>query len=140
MYCTVIDMIEAIGKRDLAQLSNDINPEVVNETLVNNYITDASNLIDGYLRSKYTLPLQNSHTIIKKICIDIVRYELYKRRNNKVYEGIGELYKQSLSSLEKIQKGIIVINEGNPLIKNSLCYVVDKSPVFPESLNENYTL
>lgn len=137
MYCTAQDIVEDLTEKVVAQLSNDSDPNQVNQEIVNKYITDSSQLIDGFLRSRYVLPLSNVHAVIKKVCIDIVKYELYKRRG-KVFESIQDLYDDSISTLQKIQKGMITLDEGNPENRPGFYLVSDRKPVITKKQLENY--
>ena len=120
-----------------AQLSNDVNPNEVNEEIVSKYISESSQLIEGFLRSRYELPLRNEHAILKKVCIDIVKYELYKRRG-KVFDNIQNLYKDGMTTLEKIQKGMIILDEGTPVTRPGFFLVSDRKPVIDKDILENY--
>jgi len=137
MYCTIQDIIDDLTENVVAQLSNDIEPNVINREIVNKYIIDATQIIDGYLRGRYKLPLINEHSILKKICVDIVKYELYKRRG-KIFDNIQDLYKDGIATLEKIQKGIITLNEGTTETRPSFYLVSEREPVFEKTTLSNY--
>lgn len=137
MYCDVQDIKDDLTEKVVAQLSNDENPNEVNEEIVSKYISESTQLIDGFLRSRYGLPFEKEHSIIKKICIDIVKYELYKRRG-KVFDNIQNLYKDGISTLEKIQKGMIVLDEGTAETRPGFFLVSDRKPVIDKDILENY--
>lgn len=137
MYCDVQDIKDDLTGKVVAQLSNDENPNEVNEEIVNKYISESTQLIDGFLRSRYGLPLEKEHSIIKKVCIDIVKYELYKRRG-KVFDNIQNLYKDGISTLEKIQKGMIILDEGTAETRPGFFLVSDRKPVIDKDILENY--
>ena len=137
MYCNVQDIKDDLTEKVVAQLSNDENPNEVNEEIVSKYISESTQLIDGFLRSRYGLPLEKEHSIIKKVCIDIVKYELYKRRG-KVFDNIQNLYKDGMTTLEKIQKGMIILDEGTPETRPGFFLVSDRKPVIDKDILENY--
>lgn len=137
MYCNVQDIKDDLTEKVVAQLSNDENPNEVNEEIVSKYISESTQLIDGFLRSRYGLPLEKEHSIIKKLCIDIVKYELYKRRG-KVFDNIQNLYKDGISTLEKIQKGIIILDEGSPETRPGFFLVSERKPVIAKEILDNY--
>ncbi len=138
-YCTLTDITENIPTTMLAQLSNDTTPATVSEDIVNQFITDSSAIIDSYLRGRYTLPLNNTHTILKKICIDIIKYELYKRRNI-VNESVNIIYKDAIATLDKLQKGIVVLNESTTTDKPSFYLGTTHTNIFSDDLLSNYLL
>jgi phage gp36-like protein len=137
MYCTLQDILDDLTEKVVAQLSNDNDPNSVNNELVTKYIIDSTQLIDGFLRSRYPLPLVKDHSILKKVCIDIVKYELYKRRG-KVFDSVQNLYKDAMSILEKIQKGMITLDEGTPETRPGFYYVSERKPVFDKEILDNY--
>ncbi len=137
MYCDVQDIKDDLTEKVVAQLSNDENPNVINEEIVSKYISESTQLIDGFLRSRYGLPLENEHSIIKKVCVDIVKYELYKRRG-KVFDNIQNLYKDGISTLEKIQKGMIILDEGTAETRPGFFLVSERKPVIDKEILENY--
>ena len=137
MYCDVQDIRDDLTEKVVAQLSNDENPNEVNEEIVSKYISESTQLIDGFLRSRYSLPLEKEHSIIKKVCIDVVKYELYKRRG-KVFDNIQNLYKDGISTLEKIQKGMIILDEGTAETRPGFFVVSDRKPVIDKEILENY--
>lgn len=137
MYCTIQDIKDDLTEKVVAQLSNDENPNEVNEEIVSKYIAESTQLIDGFLRSRYELPLRNEHAILKKVCIDLVKYELYKRRG-KVFDSIQNLYKDGISTLEKVQKGMIILDEGTPETRPGFFLVSERKPLFDKNKLDNY--
>ena len=137
MYCSIQDIKDDLTEKVVAQLSNDENPNLVNEEIVSKYISESSQLIEGFLRSRYGLPLRNEHAILKKVCIDIVKYELYKRRG-KVFDNIQNLYKDGIATLEKIQKGMITLDEGTAETRPGFFLVSNREPVFDKNKLDNY--
>lgn len=138
-YCTLADVIENIPSNILAQLSNDLTPSTVSEDIINQFIIDSSAIIDSYLRGRYILPLINTHTILKKICIDIVKYELYKRRNI-INESVNIIYKDAVLTLDKLQKGIVVLNEGTSADRPAFYLGTTHTDLFSDDLLSNYLL
>lgn len=108
MYCTLDDIKKQVQEATLVEITDDnlsgqINTDVVDETILY-----ADTLIDGYLRGRYTLPLQTLPEIVKVIAIDLAIYRLYSRRfHTDMPESIKDKYKNSIKLLEQIQKGIV---------------------------------
>jgi phage gp36-like protein len=138
MYCTVDDIANELTAQKAAQLSNDADPDTLNVGLIEQYITEASDLINNYLRGRYPLPLQNNHTLIKKVCIDIVRYELYKRRAAKMEDDIKTFYEDALSKLNKVQRGDIILDEGNADSRPKHIVVSERARMFTQDLLDGY--
>jgi phage gp36-like protein len=111
-YCTLNDLLLAIPQRTLAELSNDAAPSVVDMTVVARAVEHAEEVIDGYLRSRYTLPLVEVPTVLRDLTVNLARHWLYARRP----EGTEDLppavvrgYKAAMQMLGEIQKGALTI-------------------------------
>lgn len=135
MYCTLQQIIDELTTAVATELSSDGTTLVMNTTLISNYIDSASDLIDGYLRNRYTLPLANASKILQNICQSIVRYELAERRGNKVYEVEDKAYNRAIQQLTDIQQGKITLDETNT---PAYFVVSSRDAVFTDTMLENY--
>lgn len=119
MYCILDDIKGVMADAELIQLTDDtIPPAAINVANVDKAIARADELIDGYLRGRYTLPLSSVSGLIRDLAVDIVVYNLFKRRKkNKMPEAVSDDYKNALKILENIQKGTIAI--GADMIQSS---------------------
>lgn len=107
-YCTLSD-IEA-PQDDLVELTDDAGIGVIDETVVDRAIAKAGELIDGYLRGRYTLPLDPVSGLVTTLAADIALYRLYARRPRlTVPESLADRYKNALKVLDNIQKGAITL-------------------------------
>jgi phage gp36-like protein len=111
MYCVLDDIKGVMPDAELIQLTDDtIPPAAINEANVDKAIARADELVDGYLRGRYTLPLSSVSGLIRDLAVDIAVYNLFKRRKkNKMPEAVSDDYKNALKILENIQKGSITI-------------------------------
>ena len=105
-YCAVEDIETQLSTPTLIQLSSDDGQDEIDRTVVDEAILYSSTLIDGYLRGRYTLPLNTHFPLLRILCIDLSTYRLYSRRLfNEMPEVIANAYK--IATLRDIQKGII---------------------------------
>jgi len=113
MYCSLADIYTAMDKQQIERYlktGGDVGNEW--ELRLSSLIQSASDEIDGYLRSRYTVPLAPVPAFIKDICIRIVRYKIVSRRGfgpDAPEQVIVSDYKFCLKQLEKIQNGEIDI-------------------------------
>lgn len=111
MYCTISDLELAIPRRTLAQLSNDTpGVQEPNAEVVQRALDHASELIDGKLRSRYSVPLPEVPTVVREIAVHLARHWLYARRpegGNDLPPAVVRLYKWAMDTLTDIQKGNI---------------------------------
>ena len=124
MYLSSEYLINILTEKAVAQLTDDVNGETINTDLINLIIANQSELIDNYLRGRYLLPLKNQHYILQSICLELVKYELYKRRNA-VNENAKANYGQAIKLLEDISTGKIMLNEDNA--QQSFTYTKEQS-------------
>lgn len=107
-YCAVEDIETQLSTPTLIQLSSDDGQDEIDRTVVDEAILYSSTLIDGYLRGRYTLPLNTHFPLLRILCIDLSTYRLYSRRLfNEMPEVIADAYKNAIATLRDIQKGII---------------------------------
>lgn len=107
MYLTSEELIAAFSHNILIQLSND-NPRATEIALnvVELAIVSACERIDAALRSRYTLPLKQTPTVLKQHCLYLARYFLYSRRpETKIPDNVKETYQQAIRELEQIALG-----------------------------------
>ena len=110
-YCTSEDVEKQLSTATLIQLTND-SPEqsIVEYAVCEEAIIYSSSLIDGYLRGKYSLPLNTHFPLLRIVAIDLSIYRLYSRRiQTEIPEAILENYKNAIKTLEQLKKGIITL-------------------------------
>ena len=105
-YCNSNDIEIQIGTNSLVQLTNDdSSQQTVDNVVVEEALIYSSTLIDGYLRGKYTLPLNTQFPLLRVVAIDICIYRLYSRRiYTDIPETISENYKNAIRTLEQLKK------------------------------------
>lgn len=110
-YCTLEDIQIRIGTLPLVQLTNDNGDDNQIDTIVcEEALIYSSTLIDGYLRGKYSLPLNTHFPLLKVIALDLSIYRLYSRRiYTEIPETISENYKNAIKTLELLKKGVITL-------------------------------
>jgi phage gp36-like protein len=110
-YCQVSDINAVAPTQDLVDLTDDLNTGQMNQTLITQYISDASEVIDDYLRGRYTLPFTApAPGILLQICRSIALYNLYGRRIRlNPPEAIKAASDRAYKLLDKIQSGEIVL-------------------------------
>lgn len=80
MYTSIEKIIAQISEATLIQLTDDNGQEIVNTTHVDDAITNANAVIDGYCSGRYIVPFNPVPDIIAKCALDMAIYNLYARR------------------------------------------------------------
>lgn len=119
-YCTIEDIETQTSTPTLIQLTSDDGQEEINRVVALEAILYSSTLIDGYLRGRYTLPLNTHFPLLRILAIDLSIYRLYSRRmRNEMPEVIETAYKNAISTLRDIQKGVITLQSENDTLECS---------------------
>lgn len=106
MYATEADLEKRFGKRQLDELKLMHEVDVVEGEepkpvdVVDVALQDADEEINGYIGSRYTLPLANVPSNLKRIACDIARYRLYSEQP---LEHITKLYDNAIAFLKRVQ-------------------------------------
>lgn len=107
-YCTVADLELVMSAQVLRQLSND-DPQAteLNEPVVEEAINQAEEMVDGFLRGRYQLPLATVPTLVKQYTAYLARHWLYARRpeGNDLPDAVTRTYKDAVKGLETIRDG-----------------------------------
>ncbi len=119
-YCTLEDIETHTSTPTLIQLTSDDGQEAIDHIVVQEAILYSSTLIDGYLRGRYSLPLNIHFPLLRILAIDLSIHRLYSRRmRNEMPEVIENAYKNAISTLRDIQKGIISLQTENDTLETS---------------------
>lgn len=145
-YCNLDDIKQVTSEAELIQLTDDNNTGIVNETIVNATISYAETTINGYISSRYTLPLSEIPELIKTFAVDLSIYRLHSRRFMlDMPESLEVRYKNVIKELEKIQKGTISLNIKEPDNTEKVadhnefyCSKTSEDRLFPKSILDTY--
>ena len=107
-YCSLDDLRERLPLDLIAQLSNDADGITVEESVVAALCAAASELVDGYLRERVSLPLEPIPGLVRGLTADIAIYRLYARRPGAGVDppkAVTLGYATALETLRLIQAG-----------------------------------
>jgi phage gp36-like protein len=77
-YCTYDDLLLNFGEQELEQVADRDRDGSADDGVLNEGIAFATDLIDGYLRNRYTLPLTTVPRSLTGVACDIARYRFYQ--------------------------------------------------------------
>lgn len=114
MYATVDAMLKKFGERELIQLTDTEAPyeDVINYDKLNAALAEANSEIDGYLASRYQLPLPAVPPFLEAIACNMARYHACTGAISE-NDPIKTRYDNAVKSLKEIAKGTIAIG-GTP--------------------------
>lgn len=101
MYATPTDLQAVLSPAELTQLADDNTDGAPDQAVIDRAIADAQAEIDGYLGARYTLPLVETPTLIRRLAVDLAVWNLYNRR-----DLITEARKLQVESARKLLQRI----------------------------------
>ena len=75
-YATQQDIIDRYGEETLLLLADRDDDQVIDGTVVDQALADASAEIDTYVAAKYPLPLPSVPDALVRLCVDIAIYRM----------------------------------------------------------------
>lgn len=107
-YCTVTDISNVLTEASVIQMTDDAGAGTIDQDKVDAAISSSDELINGYLRARYVLPLASTPPLLKDISVNLSIYNLYLRRfAASMPDPIVKSNTAQLSLLLQIQKGVI---------------------------------
>ncbi|RKG37506.1 MULTISPECIES: gp436 family protein [Acinetobacter] len=100
MYATEVDLKTRFGAQVIDDLKLGREGEADPVDIVQVALQDAEEEINGYIGSRYLLPLANVPSNLKRIACDIARYRLY---TEDPLEHITKLYDDAIAFLKRVQ-------------------------------------
>ncbi len=108
MYCALSDIVARVPEETIIQLTDDAGLGAVDQTKVDQAISDSGEVIDGFLRGRYDLPLTTVPGLVLKIAVDLAVFNLYLRKMEiEMPKPVSDRYDNSVKLLMQIQKGLI---------------------------------
>jgi len=109
-YASATDMITRYPNRDLVQLTNeDPAQTTVNTLTLDQALTDASAEIDGYLQSRFTLPLTEPPAVLPRLACDIAMYRLQSLRPLHDVADARKRYEDAVELLVRVARGEVTL-------------------------------
>jgi len=119
-YIVQADLSEKVSTAELIQLTDDAKLGVVDTTVVAKLIASAEAEIDGYLATRYAVPLAAPvPTLVKKWAVDLTVYNLYLRRR-RVTEDAQRAYDDAIKQLRDTAKGLLTLGLDPPPARSAL--------------------
>ncbi|TCS70678.1 phage gp36-like protein [Sulfuritortus calidifontis] len=101
-YATAAELATRYGEDELIQLTDRAGSGVMDTAVVQRALDDAEAEIDGYLASRYLLPLPTVPALLARIACDIARYRLWEDRAS---DEVRARYEDARRLLENLSSG-----------------------------------
>ena len=110
VYATPNDMTARYPNRDLVQLTNeDPTQTIVNTLALQQAVNDASAEIDGYLGSRFMLPLTDPPALLNRLTCDIAMYRLQSLRPLHDVADARKRYEDAVELLVRVARGDVTL-------------------------------
>lgn len=110
MYTALEKITGQLSEATVIQLTDDEQLDVVNSDRVDEAISSADAIIDGYCSGRYVVPFVPAPAIIAKCSLDMAIYNLYARRVETMPEVRDKNYNNAIKLLQSIAKGEVLLN------------------------------
>ena len=132
-YASKQNLIDRYGSDELLQLTDRANTGSIDDTVITRALADADAEINGYLATRFALPLSPVPTALEKLACDIARYRLYEDR---VTELVKDRYKDAVRFLQDVSAGKVMLGVDTANQKpatNDAAQLSSTTPVFRRS-------
>lgn len=103
-YATLSDLIDRAGEAELRQIADRDRDGLIDDDVVDAAIKDAGNLIDGYVGTKYDLPLPSVPDLVRTWAVSIARYVLHR---NGAPEHVKADHDAAMAALKDVARGLV---------------------------------
>ena len=103
-YASQFDLENVYGVEQVKRLSDHDNDGVADNNAIEDALTGASAIIDGYLAVKYQVPLATPTPIVRNLCLDIAWYRLGYARQKWTIE-MRQRYEDAIDFLKMVAAG-----------------------------------
>ena len=90
-YATQADLVTRFGEEDLIRLTDRADPplDAIDSAVVAAALADAEAVIDGYVATRYTLPLATTPLLLRQIECDLAWFILQRGNPTEDAQKIG---------------------------------------------------
>lgn len=121
-YATYEDLLANFGEQELELVTDRDRDGVPDDGVIDDGLQFADDLINGYLRSRYDLPLASVPRNIVGIACDIARYRYYQDQPT---ELVTVRYEQAIAWLRDVANGLIdVLPTTEEIVQQPFAYSV----------------
>lgn len=103
-YASVADLIARYGEEELIQRTDRVGAGVVDAAVAGQALDDAAAEMDGYLASRYRLPLPTAPAMLARVNCAIARYRLWE---DLASERVRQDYEDAVRFLTAIARGTV---------------------------------
>ena len=111
-YATESDLVERFGFEELAQRTSRTDGQSIDAVVLARALADAQAEIDGYLATRYMLPLASTPAVLVRLAADLARYQLC---GDKLPDSVRQRYVDAVSVLKRLASGEVQLAGISPV-------------------------
>jgi phage gp36-like protein len=112
-YATQTDLVDRFGTEELAQRTNRVDGLTIDTVVLGRALLDADAEIDGYLATRYSLPLASTPPVLARLASDLARYRLC---DDKAPEAVRLRYEDAVRLLKAMAHGDVQLAGITPVL------------------------
>ncbi len=105
-YATLADLIERAGDAEILQVADRDGDDVADTPVIEAALTHADNIVNGYLATRFTIPLTATPPIVVTWAVAIARYHLHR---DGAPDYVVRDYNNAVAALKDAARGIIAV-------------------------------
>ncbi len=105
-YATQADLIDRFGSEELVELTDRVDGNAIDSTVVTKALIDADAILDGYLVGRYAVPVAPVPPLLLSLAADVARFKLHKDRPTEV---VRKNYEDALKMLRDLSTGMAAL-------------------------------
>ena len=118
-YIVQADLLADLPNDVLIQLTDDNKDGAVDAAVVADAITRAQSEVDGYLATRYAVPIASPPDLVKSLTAILTVHRLYGRRGRGIPDDWAKRYDQAVRTLRDISNGTITLGVDPPPAESS---------------------
>jgi len=105
-YAVLADLVARVGDTELRQIADRDRDLIPDQDVIDAAIADADNLINGYVGTRYQVPLASVPDLVRTWSVSIARYILHR---NGAPDHVAQDYKDAISGLKDVAGGRLAL-------------------------------
>lgn len=129
MYATGADLEKQLSPKELIQLTDDDEDDVADAGVIEENLANAQAEIDGYLATRYTVPLPEVPKLINRLCVDLTLWRLYARRDL-ITDARRTQHDDAVALLKRLADGTVTLGIAKPPMATPPPSIVSGARIF----------
>lgn len=111
-YLPVAEYKTRFGAQEAIRLTSETQPPAVDDTKIETAITDAEEVVEGYVSRRYPLPLSETPKVLKTWVANLAREALHKTRPTQEVKDAAD---RTRAQLREVAQGLfkLLVDDGS---------------------------